>query len=179
MLNWIALFSQTGSEIVSISKALNRTPDLIITNNIDQSKYQYHSELESLNSTIQKAKHNDIVTYFANNNPYTPECTIITLHGYLRIVPPEMCLKYNMLNGHPGFITKYPELKGKDPQVRAWEGKYPIIGSVVHKVTPGVDEGEVLSSVAYTNRCDSLDEMFGLLKRSSLESWLWYLKGVL
>jgi len=29
---WIAFFSQTGSEIVNISQALGREPDLIVTN---------------------------------------------------------------------------------------------------------------------------------------------------
>ena len=29
---WITFFSQTGSEIVEISKSLNRWPDVIITN---------------------------------------------------------------------------------------------------------------------------------------------------
>ena len=47
--------------------------------------------------------------------------TLITLNGWLRIVPPDKCAKYNIYNGHPGLITKYPELKGKDPQQRMWE----------------------------------------------------------
>ena len=33
MAKWIAFFSQTGSEIVNISKAIGRVPDLIVTNN--------------------------------------------------------------------------------------------------------------------------------------------------
>ena len=35
---WIALFSQTGSEIVEISERLNKWPDAIITNNSDYNK---------------------------------------------------------------------------------------------------------------------------------------------
>ena len=31
--NWIALFSQTGSEIADISEKLGKSPDLVITNN--------------------------------------------------------------------------------------------------------------------------------------------------
>lgn len=116
------------------------------------------------------------MSYFTTQVVYDPADTLITLHGYLRILPANICNRYTILNGHPGLITKYPELKGKDPQVRAWEGKYPLIGSVVHKVTPGVDEGEVITSVCYTNRCDTLDEIYGKLKQSSLESWLWVLK---
>jgi hypothetical protein len=37
--NWIALFSQTGSEIYEVSRKLNRFPDVILTNqNIKGSK---------------------------------------------------------------------------------------------------------------------------------------------
>jgi folate-dependent phosphoribosylglycinamide formyltransferase PurN len=52
---------------------------------------------------------------------------IVTLHGWLRVIPAYVCERSRIYNGHPGLITKYPELKGKDPQVRAFikEGKYP------------------------------------------------------
>ena len=33
MKNWVALFSQTGSEIVDLALHFNRWPDIIITNN--------------------------------------------------------------------------------------------------------------------------------------------------
>lgn len=177
-MRWVTFFSQTGSEIVELSKALGRKPDLIVTNNFEE-KIKFHPGVRELDVTIQSARHDALMDYFRNQKLWDTKDVLITLHGYLRIIPEDVCTMYNMLNGHPGLITKYPELKGKDPQVRAWEGKYPVIGSVVHKVTPGVDEGEVLSSVCYTNRCDSLDEMYGLLRRSSLESWLWCLRGKL
>lgn len=176
---WIALFSQTGSEIVALSHLLGRSPALIITNNMDESKYKYHPDLKKLGSTLMYAKHDRIMHYLNDTVYYQPQSAVITLHGYLRILPPEVCNKFSIYNGHPGLITSFPELKGKDPQIRAWEGKYHTIGSVVHRVTPGVDEGEVISSVAYTNRCESIDEMYGCLKKSSLESWQWVLKGIL
>ena len=174
-MKWITFFSQTGSEIVELSKALGRKPDLLVTNNFEQ-KIKFSSGLRKLDVTIQSAHHDILMEYFRQQKLFDAGHTLITLHGYLRIIPSDVCERYNILNGHPGLITQYPELKGKDPQVRAWEGKYSLIGSVVHKVTPGVDEGEVLSSVAYTNRCESLDEMYGKLKQSSLESWVWTLK---
>lgn len=176
-MKWIAFFSQTGSEIVAISKALGRKPDLLVTNNFEE-KIKFHPGLREMGVTIQTAKHDLLMNYFRNQSVINPDLTLITLHGYLRIIPEDICNKYDILNGHPGFITQYPELKGKDPQVRTWEGKYPIIGSVVHKVTPGVDEGDVISSVCYTNRSESLDEVYGKLKQSSLESWLWVLKRI-
>lgn len=174
-MRWIAFFSQTGSEIVELSKALGRKPDLIVTNNFEE-KIKFSPGLRDLGVTIQSARHDTLMTYFRNQVVFNPDMTLITLHGYLRIIPEDICTKYDILNGHPALITKFPELKGKDPQIRTWEGKYQIIGSVVHKVTPGVDEGEVLSSVCYSNRCESLDEMYGKLKQTSLESWVWLLK---
>lgn len=174
-MNWVAFFSQTGSEIVELSKALGRKPDLIVTNNFEE-KIKFHPELRKLDVTIQSARHDMLMDYFRKQVIFNPDSTLITLHGYLRIIPEDICNQYEILNGHPGLITSYPELKGKDPQVRAWEGKYLNIGSVVHKVTPGVDEGEVISVVAYTNRCASLEEMYGKLKQCSLESWLWVLR---
>ena len=34
-MNWVAFFSQTGSEIVNICEEINRWPDLIVTNRMD------------------------------------------------------------------------------------------------------------------------------------------------
>lgn len=181
MAKWIAFFSQTGSEIVNLSKELGRVPDLIVTNN-DEGGYRgitWHPGIRELGTTIMYAQHDRIVDYFVGDNAYLSKDTLITLHGYLRIIPPRMCNKYEMYNGHPALITLYPELKGKDPQERTWEGSYNTIGSVVHKVTEGVDEGEVISSVAYANRSNSKDELYSKLKQSSLEAWLWFLKGKL
>ena len=79
---------------------------------------------------------------------YFPEA-IITLHGWLRIMPKEVCERFSIFNGHPGLITEYPELKGKDPQIRAFEGKYPVMGCVIHKVTAGVDEGKILKEIRF------------------------------
>jgi folate-dependent phosphoribosylglycinamide formyltransferase PurN len=79
-------------------------------------------------------------------------------------------------NGHPGLITYYPELKGKDPQIRAWEGKYETVGSVVHKVTEGVDEGGVVRFSAVKNVATDLDTMYDLLKQTSLDSWIKFFK---
>lgn len=168
---WIALYSQTGSEIQELSKALGVKPSLILTNT-DTPRFD----------VFKHAKHSELMDWLLKSYPdqeYRDNNVIVTLHGYLRIIPPEVCTRYkNFYNGHPALITHYPELKGKDPQVRTWneKEKYPIIGSVVHKVTPGVDEGEVVSSSALTNRNYSLDELFTSLKQTSLDSWYFFLK---
>jgi len=172
-MKWITLFSQTGTEIWDLSQKLGRAPDVILTNNFE-AKININPKVKELESAFITAQH-DVLMEYLRVQP--AEDTLVTLHGYLRIIPADVCEHLVMVNGHPGAINIFPELKGKDPQYRAWVGNYNPVGSVVHHVTPGVDEGEILSSVCYTNRCSSIDELFGLLKRSSLESWLWYLKG--
>ena len=176
---WIALFSQTGSEIVELSKLIKRPPDLIITNNITQEKYKIHENLNKL-APVLSAKHDALMNYLLNTRVYDPSETIITLHGYLRIIPENVCTKYAMYNGHPGAIDLYPELKGKDPQARTWENKekYKFIGSVVHKVVPGVDEGQIIKSVHFTNKNYSLNEVFESLKITSLTAWGFAMKEI-
>ena len=38
--NWVALFSQTGTEIVELSKAIGREPDVVLTNS-----YAYNNKV--------------------------------------------------------------------------------------------------------------------------------------
>ena len=107
--NWIALFSQTGSEISNLSLALNRDPDFVITNaNLDEIDSRVGVDFRLNN---EESKTLDIL----ENLDFNIDKTLITLNGWLKIVPPDKCNTYNIYNGHPGLITKYPELKGKDP----------------------------------------------------------------
>ncbi len=171
---WVTLFSQTGAEIADIAESLGRWPDLIITNKrpnhlrtIDSRIVEYgYTELPNI-PTLE-----DIENVLEDN-------AIITLHGWLRIMPPDICEKYSIYNGHPGLITKYPELKGKDPQVRTFEGKYPVAGAVIHKVVAGVDEGKVIMEEKFNAINLSLDELFRILRDRSLYMWTNFLKKVL
>jgi len=177
---WIAFFSQTGSEILELSKSIERKPDLLVTNNFED-KIKFHPGVRDLGVTIMSAKHDILMNYFRNQVVYNVPQTFISLHGYLRILPADICEKYEIYNGHPGAIDLFPELKGKDPQARAWENceRYNRIGSVVHKVTAGVDEGEIVSNVTVPNLVKSLDEMYGTLKQTSLQSWIKFMEGKL
>jgi folate-dependent phosphoribosylglycinamide formyltransferase PurN len=170
---WIAFFSQTGSEIVQISRALGRWPDMIITNRRPDSA-------RTIDSGILKDR-----LYFTSNKPEEYEYhhylrqvenPIITLHGWLRVVPEDVCEKHEMYNGHPGLITRYPELKGKDPQMRAFQGNYDTAGCVIHKVTPGVDEGEILMEREVGVRLLDLDGLFHILHKTSVNMWIEFLK---
>tara|TARA_R110002012_G_scaffold298521_2_gene497019 strand:- start:30 stop:566 length:537 start_codon:yes stop_codon:yes gene_type:complete len=170
---WIALFSQTGSEIIDLSTELNRKPDFVITNaNLDKVNPDIEVDFRINN---EEAKTLDIL----ENIQFNAHETLITLNGWLRIVPPNKCRKYNIYNGHPGLITKYPELKGKDPQKRAWENiaSYSKIGSVVHKVVAEVDAGEVIvEKSAKTRDVYNLDKTYDTLRKTSFNAWVEFLK---
>tara|TARA_R110000824_G_scaffold391538_2_gene589396 strand:- start:73 stop:621 length:549 start_codon:yes stop_codon:yes gene_type:complete len=170
---WIALFSQTGSEIANLSSALYRSPDFVITNaDIDHvdPRVEVDFRLDK-----EEAKTLDIL----ENLEFNINETLITLNGWLRIVPSYKCSKYNIYNGHPGLITKYPELKGKDPQQRAWDNidNYNKIGSVVHKVVEEVDAGEVMcEEIIPTKYIGSVDATYDALRTTSFTAWYRFLK---
>jgi folate-dependent phosphoribosylglycinamide formyltransferase PurN len=178
---WVALFSKTGSEIVEVSKRIGRWPDVIITNKID-SVNTVHPELqEHLIKTEYKGFYritnnpiyDDYITLFAKANILQRDGVLITLHGYLRILPGFLCNTHEIYNGHPGYIIKYPELKGKDPQKRAFEGKYKTAGCVIHKVTDKVDEGEViLSREVCMFNSETLDQFIKRLHNVSIDLWV-------
>ena len=100
---WVALFSQTGSEIYNIAQRTHKAPKYIMTNNIH--RVTWHPGLEELGSTIITGKHAMLMDMLMGmrNSP------LVTLHGYLRILPEEVVTAHEVINGHPGDIVKYPE----------------------------------------------------------------------
>jgi folate-dependent phosphoribosylglycinamide formyltransferase PurN len=174
-MKWVAFFSKSGSEIAELSNRLGRWPDLIVTNRKD---------LNGCNPAIIKR---NIV--FIPNNPTDLDYTsaikftfggklFITLHGYMRILPKKICENYEIYNGHPGLITKYPELKGKDPQHKAWVNAYKTSGCVIHKVTPEVDDGEVLAEIEVPIN-GTLDDTISTLHKNSIDLWENFLRDKL
>lgn len=179
---WKTFFSQSGSEIYQISEQLNRYPDIIVTN-------KKIEDMDKINSHLLEKAFDRII--FAPSKPTVEEyesvirthASLITLHGYLRIIPPEICSRYKIYNGHPGLITDYPELKGKDPQKRAWEHKpsYPWHGHVIHEVIPEVDAGKVLRTEVFG--CEDiqkdymvLDSYIRTLHSLAIKNWVAFLK---
>ena len=169
---WIAFFSQTGSEIVEVSKLLGRWPDMIVTNERPEHLRKIHPALEN--------KH----LVFVENKPTEEELSmilsqyvnpLITLHGWLRIMPPYICNRFEIYNGHPGLITEYPQLKGKDPQEKAFRLGLDFSGCVIHKVTEGVDEGEVLLERKVSIKELKLEKIFRILHRISVSLWAEFL----
>lgn len=149
---WIAFFSMSGSEICNLSLRLKRSPDLVITNrsNLEGVDLRLFDLIDVSKQLILLPNKPTTEEYFTAIEHVSLEDLLITLHGYLRILPEEVCNRFAILNGHPGLITTYPELKGKDPQRRCIN--HSIIGTVIHRVTAGVDEGPIISS----NSCDNV-----------------------
>lgn len=182
-LIWKALFTQTGSEIYEISKKLGRFPDAIITNKPVE-------KIEKINPNLLEAAYTRFI--FIPPKPTVEEyrtaigvAGIVTLHGFLRVLPPEICYWYNIFNGHPGLITHYPELKGKDPQARVW-AEYKDMprnkhGHIIHKVISAVDEGKVESSDYFFTEdlykeYKTLDNYIAELHKLAIRNWVGFLR---
>ena len=173
---WIAFFSQTGGEIADIANSIGRWPDVIITNERPEHLRTIDERVEKQGyfTWANKPSEEDYISQFEKySNP------LVTLHGWLRIVPPYVCERTEIYNGHPGLITKYPELKGKDPQEKAFNLKHEQIGCVLHRVTAGVDEGKIIAEERTNAWQLELDDIFRILKDRSLYLWTDFLKKVL
>ena len=171
---WITFFSQTGAEIADLSESIGRWPDVIITN-------KRPDHLRTIDPRIVEYGYTEVPNKptVSDLDAVLQDNAIITLHGWLRIMPPVICNKYLIYNGHPGLITKYPELKGKDPQVKAHKLGHEVAGAVIHKVTAGVDEGRVIMEEYFNASQLDLDELFRILRDRSLYMWSNLLKKVL
>lgn len=167
---WIAMFSHTGSEIERICKKLGRRPDKIITNNIP-GRFDCAVDTRVSEMFYCRAKPEPVEYHrmFARGLP------VITLHGWMRIIPGDICEDYEIYNLHPGDVVKYPELKGKDPQKRSWEGEYDTVGCVLHRAIEEVDAGDIVAKRWTRNKFDTFEEMDGKLRDISVEMWVKFL----
>jgi len=185
-MKWVAFFSQTGSEIVNISRAIDRWPDLIVTNKQNDKTTHvelvrrvrlHHTKLLTLPNwpkEIDYTRAADQLNYSILNEDWK-ENVFVTLHGYLRILPPHFTKSSNIFNGHPGLITKHPELKGLDPQKKAWSENHIRIGCVIHKVIPELDSGEVVAEKMIHNNFETFIDMLDALHVASSELWINFL----
>lgn len=175
-LKWVALSTRTGSEICDLAEHLKIAPYLIFrTNNSlepDERLVQFKDRIVTLNP-----KTLDELQEFADTHLRVfKQYPLITLNGWMHIIPKGICEKYPMFNGHPGLIHRdfYPDLKGKDPQERVAANldKYKFIGSVVHRVTPTVDDGEIMSFAYTYNNCKNIDDVYKTSKDMSIKAWI-------
>ena len=139
MRPWCCFFSQTGTDIYNLSEKLGRSPDVIVTNKQD---------LTSINPlTYNKFK--DVIKQTSNKptideyKNIIPNGAFVTLHGWLRIVPEDICNSYEIYNLHPANLLLHPHLKGKDPQKRAAAELLQWSGNTIHRCTAELDAGEI------------------------------------
>lgn len=177
MRPWVTFFSQTGTEIYNLCNELGIYPDAIITNK---------SELKGINEKLlqlikfREHKFNTTILYFLPNKPAIIDYIeilkkfnnpLITLHGYLRILPEHVCKQYEIYNLHPGLIDKYPSLKGFNPQERAFKNGYDLAGCVIHRVVAEVDEGEIMISQGISIKDLNLEQVYKSLRGVALDLW--------
>lgn len=182
-IKWVSLFSRSGSEIDSLARALNRYPDVLITNKPedtvkkvlrDQCKLIYLPKNPTLLDYEKLIPELHSVLELINPK----EQTLVTLHGYLRILPESFIKEFSHIyNGHPGLITEFPILKGKDPQEKAFKLGLTKSGSVIHKVTPIVDDGEIVASQEVDLIGKNLDQVYDELAISSLSLWTSFIRS--
>jgi len=165
MKKWIALFSHTGREIAEVSRRLGIKPHRIVTNKpVDDDTIW--EELDGITFVARSPVVDDYEAFLEPD-------ALITMHGWMRIVPPEICDKYELLNLHPGLITRYPELKGKDPQQQVFNMLNPPsrVGCVIHRATSELDSGEVLMERSIANTFYSAPQLTTYLHRMAWDMW--------
>lgn len=169
---WYAFISQTGTELFELCRYVDKTPGAVVTNHIEKIHYQVRKWLDNADVPIHTISYRPRVEDYRYLN--IPANALITLHGYLRIIPDELCKKHNIYNGHPGLISSFPELKGYNPQEKAFKLGHTLVGSVVHKVIPEVDEGEIITSatINITRTSETtVDDYYKALRETSLQAW--------
>ena len=177
MRPWITFFSQTGTEINNLCNALGIYPDAVITNRFTTD--EINKDLLTT-TTFREYKLNRTIWYMLPQKPTLEsykeilshfDSPVITLHGYLRIIPKEICEQYEIYNLHPGLIDKYPSLKGFNPQERAFSQGFKLAGCVIHRVVPEVDAGEIMMSQGVSIEGMSLDAVYKALHNVAFDLW--------
>lgn len=176
MRKWCTFFSQTGTEIYKLSKLLNREPDIIVCN-------KPITAIADINFDLLDTYYNKI--HFIQSKPTLEEyeyviadSDIVTLHGFLRIIPKQICDTYNIYNLHPAPLTEYPDLKGKDPQTRIAQGNYAYYGNTIHKCTAELDSGEVLLEEKFPNPGYDIQQLIGATHEKATNMWFKFLSGI-
>lgn len=171
---WVTFFSQTGSEIYNISQILNKEPDVIITN----------KQLDKIDTINQKLldKFFDRIIFIPKKPTIEeyrfviPSNSFITLHGYLRILPPEICNEFEIYNLHPAPLKIYPDLKGFTPQERVYKEKRDFSGNTIHKCIAELDAGPILLQNVISVKGNTLDEIFTKTHKAASNLWIDFLK---
>jgi hypothetical protein len=169
MRKWCCFFSQTGSEIYKLSNKLGRTPDIIITN----SEKIRPEVIDKFGDSIVYVGPKPTIEDYLR---FIPVNSLVTLHGWLRIVPEEICDRYEIYNLHPANLFHNPELKGKDPQKTAYKQRLVFSGNTIHRCTAELDSGEILEHSYTSIEGLTLDETIATLHEDATNLWYRFLK---
>jgi folate-dependent phosphoribosylglycinamide formyltransferase PurN len=171
---WIAFFSHTGNEIYNVSKQIGRFPDRVVTNKTPGDKQINKKLIDRVDVVYTKDRPDE-----ADYSRVIWDGSVVTLHGWMRIVPKSICKQHECYNLHPGLITHYPELKGADPQARVFEPivceKYKRVGCVIHKVAAKVDSGKVYMERSVSNTFAGESTLTPYLHRMATDMWVDFL----
>lgn len=176
---WCGLFSHTGKELEKLA-GMDHDWDLrletAITNNM-----AYSGKLYSQGVKFYQADSIRTVNHLLTQPGIVADNSLVTLNGYMGILPAEVlqnlrargCRVYNI---HPAPIQMYPELKGKDPQERMYEGiqkrEYAFIGVVIHEVDEGVDTGKIVHWILeLADHGMTKDELYERLHELGTRAW--------
>lgn len=175
---WYSLFSHTGSETKKLHLAgVSPVPlEAAITDNWD-----YNGDLATLGTRLYRISSREDINWMLMQPHIIQDNSLITLNGYMGIVPAKVlqnlhergCKVYNI---HPAPIQFYPELRGKDPQERMYEGiqkrEYNYIGVVIHEVDAGVDTGKIVHWVLQlADPYMTKDELYERLHELGTQAW--------
>lgn len=175
---WYSLFSHTGSETEALhfSEEVPLQLEAAITDNWD-----YSGNLDGMVTRLYRLASRKDINWLLKQPHLIEDSSLITLNGYMGIVPADVlqnlrergCKVYNI---HPAPIQLYPELRGKDPQERMYEGiqkrEYTYIGVVIHEVDAGVDTGKIVHWVLQlADPGMTKDELYARLHEMGTQAW--------
>lgn len=176
--NWYGLFSHTGKELEALilSCDVDLRLSAAITNNLN-----YKGNIPILGCKLYTMSSTHAVNWLLKQSHIIQDNSLITLNGYMGILPADVlrnlrergCKVYNI---HPAPIQFYPELRGKDPQERMYEGiqkhEYAYIGVVIHEVDEGVDTGKLVHWVLQlADPTMTKDELYARLHELGTQAW--------
>jgi hypothetical protein len=182
--DWGVLLSRTGTEVVDISLSLGFLPSLVVTNNLSKLHPGNLNLLRDNNVSVEVIPFRPELKNYTGVMSKYPNIKLLTLHGYLRILPEEFCdfvkrRGIRAYNGHPALISKYSDLKGFNMQeaIVGKQEKYPSIGSVVHEVSPVLDSGQIVTTCEIPNIARNQEHAYSLLRKTSFEAWIYFFKS--
>ena len=176
---WYSLFSHTGKETEALTHALWN--DGIRLEKAYTDNPLFEGGLNLCGAVVARVKSRADLNKMLCSRLYFSDDSLITLNGYMGIVPAGVlrnlkergCKVYNI---HPAPIQLYPELRGKDPQERMYEGiqnrEYTYIGVVIHEVDEGVDTGRIIHWVLQlADPSMTKDELYERLHELGTQAW--------